>query len=276
MKLSTYIIGILVLAGCASLGYYELSSSTAPRLAVDPVVTDTSKIPLPVPVAPRPPPPAVALSTANRERLMMAPTGAGPSGGSPPPVKVIEGTKVDGVSVQTFNANMAFSMRDKANIDEDIKAQMLIDPRKDLEQLEKELTVSGNKFSKNIKITKIVKATLTAPDFDIKNITEEEQFITLDQPTEWLWILSPKASGTYQVNLSVTAIMNIGGRESKHHIKTFERNITVEITHKQIISKWWNENWKWVTSTIVIPLLIFLLKDRVLGLLKRKKKSQRS
>lgn len=283
MKISTIIAGLLVLAGCAGVGYNFLTVSK--NVEKSEPVTETFKIPLPVPVAPAPPPPPVAASRlpeyaagssrmSPNERLMVAPPTAGrrePIGGSSPPVKVIEGTKVDGFSMQTFNASMAFSMRDKSNIDEDIKAQLLIDPRKDLEQLEKELTVSGNKLSKNIKVTKIVKATLTAPDFDVKNITEEEQFITLDQPTEWLWTLSPKSTGVYEVNLSITAILNINGRESKHHLKTFERTIAVEITHEQIVKKWIAENWKWVISTLIIPLLVFFFKDKVLKIIRRKK-----
>lgn len=285
MKISTIILSIIVLAGCASMGYNFLSVSN--KVQKPAPVIETARSPVPVAPAPSPPPPPVAASRppayaagsssgSSIDRLMISPPGAGvrePSGsGRPPSARVLEGSRVNVFSTQTFNVSMAFAMRDKANIDEDIKAQLLIDPRKDLEQLEKELSVNGNKFSKNIKVTKIVRATLTAPDFDVKNITEEEQFITSDQSTEWLWTLSPKSTGVYEVNLSITAILNVDGRESKHHLKTFERTITVEITHQQIISKWWSENWKWVTSTIVIPLLIFLLKDWVLGLLNRKKK----
>lgn len=178
--------------------------------------------------------------------------------------------KTEIISKRLFRASLAFVMKDNANIDEDIKAQLLIDPREKLKELEKKLTVEGAKFSHTVRVAKIVKANIIAPNFDIIKITEEEQVLSDTEPTQWLWKLSPKTSGKHEVNLTVTAILMVDGRETKHHLKTFEKVVTVEITNSQRIIKWLIENWKWVISSLIVPLILFLLKEKVVKLLSKK------
>lgn len=176
------------------------------------------------------------------------------------------------VITNLFNASLAFAIRDRANINEDIKAQLLIDAKKEITQLEKELTVEGNSITKQIQVSKIIIAKLVAPDFEVTAITPEEQLLSLNSTTEWLWILNPKSHGIFEVNLSVIAILNVNGRESKHHLKTFDKTIVIEISQKQILQQWLNKNWQWITSTLIIPLVIFLFKDTIIDLIKRLKK----
>lgn len=164
------------------------------------------------------------------------------------------------VSSKLVNANLAFAIKDQANIKEDIKAQLLIDFNQSTKELEDKLSVKGVKISQPIEISEIVKATITAPNFDISKITEEEQIISDYKPTEWLWILKPKSIGTHEVNLSVTALIKINGKETKHHLKTFDKNILIEITEKQIVVNWVEENWKWLISTLILPLIVFFYK----------------
>lgn len=177
--------------------------------------------------------------------------------------------KVSSFTQKLFNAKLAFAMKEKANIDEDIKAQLLIDPKQS-SSLEGSLNVEGTPLVKTIKVSKIVKATLTAPDFDIARITDEEQILSDDAPTEWLWKLNPKSAGKYEVNLSVTAIIKLDGRESKHHLRTFDKTVIIEITKKQILSEWIKENYKWLVSTLLIPIFVFLFKEKFKKLLEKK------
>lgn len=263
MKLGTIIAIIIALAGCGLVGT-QMMSVGVPREDLErakKAMQDAEKSArverqYPAPAHPRPAP-------------MPAPAEPVGSGSSRPSVQPNLATKkpADTVSKQLFSANLAFAVRDRANIDDDIKAQLLINPGRELADLEKDLTVRGNKTSKKIQVSRVVRATLTAPDFQVTNITDEEQVLADTESTEWLWVLKPKTSGTHEINLSVTAVVKVDGRESKHHLKTFDKTIVVEITKQQVVENWFEENWKWVISTLIIPLLIFLFKERVKKLL---------
>lgn len=261
MKLTTILIVVLILAGCAGIGLQTFSLRSSPNEVISDQAKEQQKtqsepvgsgsVPKPAPV-----PPLTITTPTIREST---------------PLQQQTIKKIDDVQTNLFNASLAFVLRDKANISEDIKAQLLIDPTTGIEQLEKELTVKGKTVSKKIQVSKIVTAKITAPDFDVTLITPEEQVLSFNKPTEWLWTLSPKSSGKFEVNLSVNAVININGRETSHHLKTFEKTIVVEITTQQIVKNWIAKNWQWVISTLIIPLLLFFFKDKVLKSLKRKK-----
>lgn len=213
---------------------------------------------LPAPVMSSPPPPV-----PHEE-----PKGSGSTVVEPivverkPLVSISESTDV--FKNKLFSANLAFVVRDKANIADSVKAQLLIDTKKDLEVLSKELTVAGNVTTKQISVSRIVKATLVADNFDITNITENEQILTDNSSTEWLWTLKPKTAGKHEVNLSVTAIIKYEGKETKHHLKTFDKTITIEVTKEQLIIGWIKENYKWLITTLLLPLVVFLFKEKIL------------
>lgn len=164
---------------------------------------------------------------------------------------------------QLFSAALAFIIPDTANIKEEIKAQLLINPGLTPKELEKELTKTGVATSRDIKVSRVVKATITAPDFDVTRITDEEQILTDDQSTEWLWSLAPRSAGSHEVSLTVTAIITTAGRESRHHIKTFEKTMTIAITPAQVLQDWWSRYWQWVVSTLILPFGLWLYKKKL-------------
>ncbi len=255
MKLGALIISILILAGCAAtLGYRTVSSvkeqqAAAVRAEIE--LNHEREI--------------RSRTEISRERLLMRePTGAGPAP-SPAPTEtkpivekptIIETVRT--ISEKLFSASLAFVMVDKANVENTIKAQLLIDPNAKVENLEKQLTVKGKTTTGNIRVSNVVQAKLIAPDFDVTKITEEEQILSDDKPTEWEWSLKPKKAGTYEVNLSVTAIID----GHKHHLKSFEKTLVIEITREQIFMDWLGENYKWLVTTLLLPLVGFLFKEK--------------
>lgn len=236
------------------------------------------KVETPKPPPPRPVPPAAGfwpapqlphsgpkLYAPGASNSSNEPKGSGPSI-TQPNIEITE--KKDVVFKNLFKASLAFVTRETANINEDIKAQLLIDPSKTTETLVKDLTVKGSVISNQVNVSRIVKATLVAPDFVVTNITDEEQILSDVNTTEWLWKLTPKNAGTYEVNLSVSAIIKLDNKESKHHIKTFDKTITIIVTKEQIFMLWIKENYKWLVTTFLIPLVIFAFKEKFKKLLK--------
>lgn len=260
MRLGTIIAIIIALAGCGLAGTQmiradRLEEDLARAQQAMEQAEKSAKFErgYPTPAYPRMrPPPATS-----------EPKGGSASAGLPstverqsPPAK----QPADAVVQQLFSAALAFVIPEAANIEDEIKAQLLINPAKEVEALTRDLTKKGTVIGGNVKVSRVVKATIVAPDFEVTNITEEEQILTDTESTEWLWALTPKTAGSHDVSLTVTAIVTVNNRETKHHLKTFEKTVTVEVTTQQVILGWFKRNWQWIVSTLIIPFGIWLYK----------------
>lgn len=169
-------------------------------------------------------------------------------------------SKEDKITSQLYAASMAFSAPETANVREHITIQLLLDPSKDLKELESKLSEPGKKTSTKVSISQIVVASLSAPDFIIEQVTPEEQAVAQSVPTEWLWTLIPKSTGKNEIKLSITAIVKIDNKEYKYHIKTYETTIVVEVKPQQVILDWLSKYWQWIFSTLLLPLGLYLYK----------------
>lgn len=158
------------------------------------------------------------------------------------------------VAEQLYKANAVFAVPERANIKEDIKAQLIIDPTKTLEEIKKDIKVGSVREAEQIKISKIVIAKLNAPDFEIISSPSIEQAIIEDGKTEWIWGLRPKTPGLHPINLIVEAQVIVGSRMTPHLIRTFDKQVMIEITTAQTITGWWNRYWQWVIATLLLPL----------------------
>lgn len=253
MRLGTILAIIVVLAGCGIMGQQALRVDSRSEIEQARIkmqeAEKSARVTRHYPAAPAPTP-----STTDNEPK-------GGSGGFKHSEKSKE-VKTEPITKQLFTAALAFVIPDSANINDSIKAQLLIDPKKEAEGLKGQLTKKGTVTANEIKVSKVVKAAIIAPEFIVTNITEEEQILSDTEPTEWLWSLEPKKAGSHDINLTVTAIITSNGRESKHHIKTFEKTVTVEITTQQVILSWIQKYWQWLISTLLLPFGIWLYKKK--------------
>ena len=176
------------------------------------------------------------------------------------PGKII---KKDGIENQLSTASLTFSVPEYANVSDTITAQLLINPNLSPEELAKQLKINSPKEKTEIQISKIVITKLIAPDFIVEKVTPEEQIISETKTTEWLWRLKPKATGKYVINLSVTAVIKVSNQKmAEHHIKTFDRDVTVTIKSSQIFSNFLEKYWQWILSTIIIPFGLWIYKSK--------------
>lgn len=184
----------------------------------------------------------------------------------PPPVKPAEKAKPnvieDPVISQLYKASLAFVVPSTANINDTLNAQLLIDPSKEVEELAKQLTNKGTTIKQEIRVSKKIIAKLTAADFDLKDVTPNEQALSSTEPTEWLWELRPKSVGNHEIKLTVVAVIKVDNESSEHHIKTFDKVIKVTITPPQVILGWLSKYWQWLISTLIIPMAIFVYKTK--------------
>lgn len=205
---------------------------------------------------------------ATQGRPMAAPAPAGKESSSMPRIEVTPGTteitnqKFEDISKQLYTANMAYTVPDRVNIKDSFKIQLLIDPTKGIGELLDALTVSGNKNARSIKVSRVVNAKITAPDFNVVEVSPADQVISNSSSTEWLWNLTPKEVGKHEINITVTALITVDGKSSTHHLKTYESSVVIDVTASQLISEWLKKYWQWLLTTFIIPLGIWIYKNK--------------
>lgn len=237
------IILILLCIGCSSN-----LQVPAPEYKLVEVLKSSSK-PAPAP-APAPPPSPAPPTTATQSKTVTL------SGKQ-------ETSKNSTVENQLTKASMAFSVPVSANINDTLNIQLLVNPLEDPARLATQLNQSTRKFESKINVSKVLSATLTAPEFKVEKITPETQVLHTAESTEWRWRLKPNTTGDHTINLSIVAIVKIDGeKQGESHIKTFDQTVTINIKPGQVLSNWLEKYWQWLVSTLLLPLGLWIYKNK--------------
>lgn len=182
--------------------------------------------------------------------------------------------KIEGFFVQLYNTAIAFTVPEKVNISESFEVRALIDPSKTESELVRVIDIcsgdshtsvtvcGGTTFSDTIPVSRVVITELKGKGFNIKAITPEKQPISFTEPTEWLWEVKPIEVGTYKLFLTVNAVVVVDGEKETRQIRTFKREIKIEITAKQVLSNWFNKHWQWLWSALIVPIFIYFWSQR--------------
>jgi hypothetical protein len=93
------------------------------------------------------------------------------------------------------------------------------------------------------------------PHFNITKINSTQQELDTTLYTTWNFRVEPIRSGESQLNLVISIING----ESKKEIVYSDKILIKNNITKKILS-WWEIEWKWAFSTIIIPIFVFLWK----------------
>jgi hypothetical protein len=92
--------------------------------------------------------------------------------------------------------------------------------------------------------------------FEVKNRTPEDQFISPRDYTQWSYDVKALNAGTQTLFLAVGIRIKFEhGGEEKRFYPLYEKRIDVHVNVARSISEFWNHNWQWLGSAILIPLL---------------------
>jgi ribosomal protein L20A (L18A) len=93
------------------------------------------------------------------------------------------------------------------------------------------------------------------PHFNITKINSVKQELDTLLYTTWNFRVEPIRSGESQLNLVISVI---NGENIKEIV--YSDKILIKNNIKKNILIWWETEWKWAFSTIIIPIFIFLWK----------------
>ena len=100
-----------------------------------------------------------------------------------------------------------------------------------------------------IRLGTVMKANLTGDGFDISLLSEEEQFVSDDTYTEWIWNVIPLKPGEQELYLrvSVKVIVERLGERTRD-IDVITRMVVVEVDPVYTTKSFLVNNWKWIVA----------------------------
>jgi hypothetical protein len=219
----------------------------------------------PPPIEPSPNP-SVEPTVPPREPPRPAPPTPAPPHPGPPDFSAIdralEALHLGGIA---FNVSTVMTLNRSDNV------RLLLSPSTSVEELQKQLLERLAREThvevSQIRIAPYMEARLSGTNFSIVGLTPELQPVTWKEPTEWRWEVKPAETGSQAFHLTLTAILQIEGKDSARAIRTFDRNIQVQVTWPQRMSGFAAENWQWLWTTVAVPIAVWVWS--------RKKKKQR-
>lgn len=237
-----------------------LASCSAPKYSQEPVsIDEEARSASP---APAPPPPA---AIPDEPHYLPGETEAGgddqavaekitPSNTQDEDKSIFEPSKI--IEQLRYSA-FGYSVPKEANIDDDIEIAMIVNPLVTVKEIEEDLP-EGERTTGNIQISRVVQAKLDSNDFNITSITPERQVVIGGRNTTWKWSLKAKSPGANKkVKITVSAIVLVDGERTESYIDTYTNTININITPKQRISRWLDDNWQWAWGALLIPILGF-------------------
>ncbi len=174
-----------------------------------------------------------------------------------PPTAAGGKSSVDNEIEKMQTANIVFDTPSSMYRNKTYIINLKLDAVKDISDLFKELS-GTEKESAVVKYSSTMKAELISENkkaFEITPITPDTQVISSINTTSWKWAVTPLELGEQYLHLSLTAFLDIEGKETALSIKTFDKVIKVNISYPDEITLFIQKNWKWILGSLLFPLI---------------------
>ncbi len=163
---------------------------------------------------------------------------------------------------------MAYSEKMKVGKKERIEVRL---SRSDQADLQHGLDKSGKiVWEELVKVGPEMRVELSGDAFDIQKPQEEDRFVPVSQFTSWIWYVTPLNAGEHFLDLDVIVRIRLpnGKRESTTR-SVLSKKIKISVNPLYTAGLFFKEHWRWLLTTLVIPLIVYFYKAR-----KKKKKKK--
>ena len=159
-------------------------------------------------------------------------------------------------------ANAAFNAPTTMHLNEPTVIQLLLSGERPIRELKDKITALGEKQGATLKASDSMEAHLTGAGFTIEPVTPAVQLVSGEGVTEWKWEVEPKEAGKRRLHLTLSAIIDLRGREATYTVRTFERTLVIRVTLRERLTGFAEDNWQWFWSALLIPIGAWLLQRR--------------
>ena len=140
--------------------------------------------------------------------------------------------------------------------------ELLLSPSLSVADLQAQLQQKVGAESARVQISNRMEAKLTGRGFAIEAQEPDLQAVTSQKSTRWRWKVTPTGHGPQTLHLTLSAHIDVAGRDAPLVVRTFDRDIQVNITIPQRGSGFIQKNWQWLWAAIVVPIAGYLWKRR--------------
>jgi hypothetical protein len=156
--------------------------------------------------------------------------------------------------------NIAFNAPTKMNLQNTAIIQLLLGS-KPADELKRMIEAEGEKEAARIRVSDRMEARLSGPNFAITAITPEIQAVSRSDVTEWKWEVKPNSIGRQYLHLAISVHLIVDGVDTPRVVEPeFDKLIEVEVTGRQRVDSFFNNNWQWLWTAILIPIAAWLWK----------------
>jgi hypothetical protein len=110
--------------------------------------------------------------------------------------------------------------------------------------------------SSAVRLTPRMRASLIAPGSDISPADVQEQAVQVDAPTEWLWTVVPRQPGPMTLVVTLEGLITVDGKDTAIRPPAWTVPVRVEVNSLLFFEN----NWQWLASAILVPLAAFFGK----------------
>ncbi len=147
-----------------------------------------------------------------------------------------------------FNAPKAMQFKETRTI------ELLLSNSVSEQQLRAELEKVERIESARVRISNQMEARLSGAGFRIEAILPEKQAVGSEDIVKWKWDVTATEVGSHRLHLTLSAILTVSGRDTPFVIRTYDRDINVEITLAQRFSSFFSKHWTWLWAAILVPV----------------------
>ena len=158
--------------------------------------------------------------------------------------------------------NVAFNAPATININDTASIQLILSLSKPVAELKQMIEAEGEKQGESVKVSDQMEARLTGVHFQIHAVTPETQAISSREETRWAWEVKPLMAGRQRLHLTLAAEFNVAGHPTQRTIRTFDKNIEVNVTLVQKGTEFIGKFGQWLWAAIIIPVAGWLWKRR--------------
>ncbi len=209
----------------------------------------------------------VAVASVGLTISVLAGDGSDPTIGGPPPTETTEPPTLDPLFDEIDRAleaqplaSAAFNAPTELPLGDSAEIQLLLSLSKPVSDLQAELTEIGQSQGAQVRVAPLMEARLTGGGFRIEALTPERQPIGRTTDTEWRWEVEGTEQGSQRLHLSLSALITAGGEQTPRAVRTFDREIDIEVTLRQRITGFIGDNWQWLWTAILVPLGYLVLR----------------
>jgi hypothetical protein len=193
-----------------------------------------------------------------------------PLSSSPPPTTPISPLTPPSTSVELVDqslrelnwGNIVFNASSIMKYAQPQSVELLLSPSLSVADLQAQLKQKVGAESTQVRVSNRMEAQLTGRGFAIEALTPDLQAIASQQVTRWKWEVTPTEHGRQTLHLALSAQIDVAGRDAPLVVRTFDRDIQVDITFPQRAFGFIEKNWQWLWAAIFVPIVGYLWKRR--------------